>query len=143
MEIDLIRSYLEKSYSSLNNYKLEINLKETFKGMFNIKIFLNKVEVENYNLDLKILCCYDGKIELPKNLKGKGLGRKLVEGRESVCKMLKFRFLIINNNQNTSFWKHIGYKLVPEDLIDYLDRARPNIFMNISQYEPPLFKETS
>ena len=61
-------------------------------------------------LDIPQKLSYNGDLFVLPNYQGQGLGRMLVEFRESVCKELVIEKVVINNDENPTFWQHLGYK---------------------------------
>lgn len=62
-----------------------------------------------FKVDLVNRVAYDGSIKLDETFRRKGIGRALVEGREAICAQLGIDLIIINKNENDSFWNHMGY----------------------------------
>lgn len=59
---------------------------------------------------------YNGDIKITYNKKSKGYARRLVEAREKISLDLGAHLILINNNQNPSFWEHMGYQPFPTSL---------------------------
>ncbi len=80
------------------------------------------------NTDLKL--SYDGLINVPDHYRSNGLGSKLVGIREKFCQELGIEKIIINENENPSFWSNKGFRFMMPDEINQHD------FLNYAYHEP-------
>ena len=66
----------------------------------------------SFLLDQQNRISYLINLRLGGKIQGTGFGRTLVETYESICKKLEIKTIVINDNRNPSFWKHMDYKLM-------------------------------
>ena len=65
---------------------------------------------------------YGGDVAVLREARGKNYGRRLVEAREKMCLASGASLIIINNNQNPSFWRYMDYLPLSKDLWGLFDR---------------------
>lgn len=89
-------------------HKLTVDTRE--EGVFRVSFTSDQVGYYDFTIDTLHSASYDDLIRVYDEHQGKGISRRLVMWREELCKDLKLRFVIITNNDNNRFWKHMGYK---------------------------------
>ncbi len=90
-----------------------------------------------FNADLANKIAYEGSLNLEESWRGRGLGRKLAVAREEICSKLGVDLVVINKNENDSFWAHMGYKRIGFFSQGVKRRAvNAGVFLSYSQYAP-------
>jgi GNAT superfamily N-acetyltransferase len=94
----------------------------------------------SYFLDLKRGVSHRGQLYLPQELRGRKLGRKLVESREAACRELGVENIVIACCDNDSFWKHMKYKVVGKFQQQKFTLLKGVEFPLRNYFEPPMYK---
>ncbi len=120
-------------------FALEFN--HAGSNVFGVLSHLGSVEYGKYRflLDIPNRLSYNGDLKVDDEHRGKGLGRKLIELRETICEELGIQKIIINNNENSAFWEHLGYKQV-NGLQEFYLKVRFGINFQKDK-ETPVYKD--
>ena len=65
---------------------------------------------------------YRGYLEVNNDKRGKGYGKRLVELREKISLELGAYLVVINHNENPSFWRHLHYDPLPKTFEFFLNK---------------------
>ncbi len=90
-------------------------------------------------IDIPQRLSYSGNLYVFSDYQRQGLGRKLVKFREKVCKEAGIEKVIINNNENPSFWNHFGYNPLSDS--QRLDLTMFNKIEFREDLENPMYKD--
>jgi GNAT superfamily N-acetyltransferase len=71
----------------------------------------------DFLVDLQKKSSYKGNLYLTLEYRGRGMGRKLVEMREDVCRDLSINLILIDDSTNPSFWNHMGYEPATKEIL--------------------------
>lgn len=87
----------------------------------------------------------DGYLELKNKVRnellGQGIGRLLVEARETLCMTIDITHIVIGMNENPPFWAHFGYRnLEAAEIASFRERGCP-IDTGMTLYREPMVKE--